>query len=173
MFDSAEAAVKVNMDLWKSSDGRLAVTEDTARYNGCTHKICICGKPMKKMYTCCKECGFKIRREKFLSLPFREWDGEEVVCTTDGDKYFFNEEEIIDYMQDDEENHITEIELLICEENNWQTVNSDWWSDNMPDDSEGELPTEMQKALDNLNGIIEKLPPASYSPGKIRTSYKL
>ena len=48
MFDSPEAAVKVNMDLWKSSDGRLAITEETARYNGCTHKSCECGGIMKK-----------------------------------------------------------------------------------------------------------------------------
>jgi hypothetical protein len=173
MYDSPEAAVKVVMDLWRSSDGRLAVTEETARYNGCTHKTCECGGIMKKGYTKCDSCSSKLRHERFMALPFREWDGKEPVCTTDGDKYFFSEDELIDFMQDDEDEPMTEIDLLICEPNNFKTVDEDYWSGYWPEDSDGDLPKEMQAALDNLNAVIKKMPAQSYSPGKIRTSYKV
>ena len=91
MYDSPKAAKKVNIDLWKASDGRLAVTEDTARYIGCTHKTCECGKPMEKIYTKCSDCRSKAAKERYDALPFKEWDGKEPVCTRDGDTYFFNE----------------------------------------------------------------------------------
>jgi hypothetical protein len=173
MFDSPEAAVKVNMDLWKSSDGRLAVTEAAARYNGCTHKVCECGKIMKKYQIRCDSCDFKSDREIFLALPFREWDLISPVCTTDGDKYFFNEEDLIEYMQEDETDPMTEIDLLICEKNQWRAVEEGYWCDEMPVDGDGELPKKMQEALDNLNAIISTLPAQSYSPIKIRTNYKI
>jgi hypothetical protein len=170
MYDSPEAAKKVTMELWQASDGRLSVTEDTARNNGCTHKLCECGGLMQRYQSKCDNCHRKDRRERFNALPFREWDFKEPLCDWDGDKYFFNEEEIIDHL---EENDITEIDLLICDPNHWTTVDSDYWADNMPEDSDGELPKEMQKALDALNAIIKALPPQSYSPGKIRTKYTL
>lgn len=173
MFDSPEAAVEVNMDLWKSSDGRLAVKEETARYNGCTHKVCECGSIMKKWQMKCDSCSNELKRKQFLALPFREWDLVSPVCTTDEDKYFFNEADLIEYMEEDEDEPMTEIDLLICTENEWKTVDEDYWGDEMPEDSDGELPKKMQEALDNLNTIIKTLPAQSYSASKIRTSYKI
>lgn len=168
LYTDDKAAKPHTMQGWVSSDGFFYKEEAMARYRGCTHKICECGKPMEKLYTKCSECRHKSAVERYQSLPFKEWDGVESVCTSGGDRYFFSEEELIDWMNDE---GITEIDLLFCEGNNYQEIDSSYWSDVMHDDQD-ELPKKMQEAIDALNKVISELPPASYSPGKIRTSYK-
>jgi hypothetical protein len=169
---SDEAAKLVTVTGWVSSDGRFwGKDERAARYAGCTHSTCECGKLMERAYTKCEDCRHKADIERYNKLPFKEWDGDESVYSHACDKYFFNEEDLVEYC---EENEIEpqELRLVICEQNNYNEVESDYWADIMPDDGDGDLPKELQKALDNLNSVIHTLPPCSYYPGKIRTEYK-
>lgn len=167
---SDEAAKKVTVTGWLSRDGIFwGNDERAARYSGCTHKRCECGNLMERHWLICETCRHKNARKKYMSLPFREWSGEPV-CTRDGSNYFFDEDSLAEYCF---ENDLTEIELLFCEENKWRPVCGDYWSDDMPSDSDGELPQELQDALDNLNNVIKNLPAQSYSPGKIRTTYRI
>ncbi len=172
MYDSPEAAQEITLTGWVSGGDKRFWYKDEhmARWTGCTHQKCECGSLMKKNYSKCEACRHKADIERYMALPYREWDGKEPVCTRDGDKYFFSEEALIDYMEDQDE-PIDHIHLLICEPNHWSQIESEYWSDNMPEDSDGELPDEMQSALDRLNSIIAKQKPQSYSPGKIRTEY--
>lgn len=173
MYDSPEAGRLVTVTVWEIDDPNGIIytpKEETARYNNCTHKTCDCGKPMQKYYTKCEDCRAISARERYMALPFEEWDLIKPVCTVDADKYFFNEEDIIEYMEEEE---INNLDLLICKPNEWKQIGEDYWSDQMPEDSDGELPDSMQKALDGLNAIIKTLPPQSYSRGKIRTQYIL
>lgn len=166
---SDEAAKPYTMEGWLSSDGRFFKDESTARYAGSTHSTCSCGKLMKRGYTKCEWCSDDLAYQRYLGYFYKEYNGEPVV-TRDGDTYFFSEDELTDYMVD---NELESIDLLFCEKNHFHPVNEDYWADYMPDDSDGELPQALQEALDNLNKVIETLPPVSYSPAKIRTSYTL
>lgn len=171
MYDSAEAAQQITITGWVSGGDKRFWYKDEhmARWSGCTHLKCECGKIMRKSYTKCDDCRHKLAAERYNALPFKEWNGEPVV-EWDGDKYFFNEEDLIEYC---EENEIKEIDLLFCIENNWRNIDEDYWADEMPDNADGELPKELQLALNSLNSVINTLPAQSYSPSKIRTKYIL
>lgn len=176
MYQSHEAATyKTNIEGWVSSDGRYwgkgDHNEHMARYTGCTHTKCDCGAIIpNKSYTKCYDCRNINRIENYNKLPFKIYNGDPVVTAFESDNYFFDEDSIIDYMND---NDMKSIDLLFCEPNTWFKIENDYWADIMPENSEGDLPEDLQNALNNLNDVIKKLPPCSYSPGKIRTSYIL
>lgn len=180
MYDSPEAATyRTNIKGWVSSQGHYwgngEAGERAARYDGSTHKKCEdCGTVIvAKGSTICDECRFTRRCREYNKLPYKEYDGSPVALP-DGGKYFFTESDILDYieeMEDDGEKIPKQIDLLFCEENYYRPVDIDLWADEAPEDWDGELPKEMQDALDKLNEVISRMPPQSYSPGKIRTSY--
>jgi hypothetical protein len=103
MYDSPEAAEQITLTGWisKGKDGQFWYKDEhMARWAGCTHKKCDCGNVMKKSYTMCETCRAKAARERYLKLPFKEWDRVEPVTESWGDKYFFNEEDLIEYMME-------------------------------------------------------------------------
>ena len=174
MYDSPEAATYIkDIEGWVSADGfycgKGESGEQSARYRGATHRKCENCDAIIKMrtYTLCDECRHKKAVENYKKLPFREYDGSPVV-DWDSDTYFFNEEDIQDYLED---NELDSIDLLFCKENKWSEIEPDYWQDDLPENSDGELPKKLQDSLNNLNKVISELPPCSYSPGKIRTSY--
>jgi hypothetical protein len=176
MYDSQEAATyRKDIEGWVSADGFYCgngeAGERSARYRGATHTKCECCGAVIKMrtYTVCDECRHKKAVERYNALPFREYDGS-LVVDWNGDTYFPCEEDIQGYL---ENNELESVDLLFCDENEWMSIQPDYWSDIMPEDSDGELPKELQEALDNLNKVISELPPCSYSPSKIRTSYRI
>lgn len=174
MYDSPEAATyRTDIEGWVSADGfycgKGEAGEQAARYRSATHKKCECGEVIEmRTYTTCNSCRHKKSVEYYNKLPFKKYDGSPVV-DWDGDTYFFSEEEIQDYLDN---NELESIDLLFCKENNWSKIEYDYWQDDLPENSDGELPKKMQEALDALNKVISELPACSYSPGKIRTSYK-
>ena len=169
MYDSPEAATfRTNISGWVSSEGRFwGNDEHMARYSGCTHSLCECGKQMSKVYTKCVDCRNAASNERYLALPFKEYDGS-YVCDRSGENYFWDEDDIISYMDNGD---LTEIELLFCEPQPYQKVDSEYWTDGLPED--GEIAPKLEEALKVLNAVIEKLPPISYYPSKVRTSYIL
>lgn len=175
MYDSPEAATyRTDIKGWVSAGGIFCgdgeIGEQRARYRGATHTICQCGAVIRnRSYIKCEDCRWLALREAYNKLPYKEYDGSPV-CTIDWDKYFFSEEEILDYLEDQEEN---EIDLLFCEGKSWTLVSPDFWSDDFPENSDGEMPKRMSEALDNLNTVIKGLPPAHYTAGKTRTTYKI
>lgn len=173
LFDNPEAATTKTVTGWFSRHGRYyGENESSARYDGCTHKKCDCGNIMERSYMRCKSCRGKLKSERYNNLEYREWDGKIPVVLWDDDKYFFSEEDIYDWLEDfDIEDRPEEVSLLICEPNNYFEVSADYWNDIMPEDSDGDLPKELEVALKKLNEVIRTLPPASYEPGKIRTSF--
>lgn len=170
MYDSPEAAKFVTgISGWVSSSGKFyGNDEHLARWSGCTHTKCNCGAIIPaRSYTTCSDCRHKKASDEYLALQFKEYDGSPVV-TWDGDTYFFTEEDIIEYLEDQETD---EIDLLFCREVKYREVDSDYWADDLPE--EGDIEPALQKALVDLNKVIKSLPPASYMPGNIRTRYKL
>lgn len=177
MYDAPDTAVfKTNISGWVGADGRFwGKDEHMARWCACTHMKCECGNIREKHWLLCKGCMYKKNREKYNALPFKEWDGKEPVVTRDGDKYFFSEEELIewiyDYNEDNEDEPMVEVELLFCEPIYYSQINYDSvGADEAHEDWEPE--EELIQAINTFNETIKKFPAHSYTTGKVRTSYK-
>jgi hypothetical protein len=176
MYESPEAATYVtNIEGWidinrrffgKGEDG-----EHMARYSSHTHKICECGGKMEKGYTKCPKCRHKSAVERYNALPFKEWDGKDPICTWDGDKYFFNENDLIEYMEYDEDEPMTKIDLLICDPVNFRHIDLETVAGDTHEDWEPDK--ELCDKIDEFNAYLKTLHPHSWMPGKVRTHYKL
>lgn len=175
MYDSPEAAKQMTLTGWVSSgkggypSHYYGDDEHMARWAGCTHIKCPCGNVVKKSYTKCKECSAKETRKRYMALPYKEWDGIEYVVEWDGDKFFWNIEDLQEYMA---ENEIEEILLLFCAPVDYCAIDMESIV-NGEAHEDWEPSAELEKRVSELNAYIATLPPHSYYPGKIRTSYKL
>jgi len=167
LFDSDEAAKPITLSGWQSSDGFFFREESMARYRGCTHKTCECGKPMVKHYLKCEDCRFISTQEQYLKLEFKEWDGITPVCIYDTDTYFFDEDDIRDYCNDNE-CESEDLMLVLCKPNYPSQIESYIWEDILPED--GDIPKALQDKMDELNKFIQTLPPFSWSQGNKRTT---
>lgn len=177
MYDSPEAATRVEMPGWKSRDGIFypgdnPSSERGARWSGCTHMTCECGNVYGKGRVRCDSCQSKMDTEKYLALPVEEWDGEEPVCTYKDDRFFFDEESLLDWMSDLEfDAHEMgggrpTVQLVKCESRGLSMIEEDHWCDELPED--GELPDDIAMALDALNKVIKESTYKVWWPGKIR-----
>lgn len=171
MYDSPEAGRFVTVQVWEvdNPNGKIYThQEHTARWNNCTHMKCDCGGIRPKSYTICENCIAKKKRERYNALPFEEWDLIKPVVDWDGDEYFFDIDTLNDYMYD---NEIEEIELLVCEPIHYRTIDSGTVADDSYD--EWEPTKDLEDKIEEFNKFLKTLPPHSWRPGKIRTSYKL
>lgn len=170
MYDSPEAAQEITLTGWLSGGDKRFWYKDEhmARWSGCTHLKCECGNVMSKSYTKCESCRHKANKERYDKLPYKEWDGKEPVVTWDGDTYFFDEESLIEYMED---NELKDLPLLICTPIYYQTIDGETVASDSHEDWEPEK--ELQDAIKAFNEVLRNLPAHSYTPGKVRTSYSL
>ena len=167
--ESAEAARQETMTLWVSRNGRAYKEEDLARYDGCTHRRCKCGNITKKHYTKCESCRDADNRERYLALPFEEWDKKTPLCIYGTDQYFFDESDIEDYCEDND-CATKDLMLVICKPNKvWELDPVDIYNNLLSED--GEIPMELQGYFDELNKKIREYDqPLSWSQGKKRTN---
>lgn len=169
VLDTDDSAARlITVTGWVSRDGRFfGDNEESARYAGCTHKSCDCGKPMTKGWTKCDSCRSKSAAERYRALPFKDWDGVTPVC--DDDEYFFSSEAIDEYLEEHDLKP-EDLMLVICTPNNFNEITSEYWEEILPE--EGEIPSELKEKLDEFNKFIATLAPVSWSPSKIRTAYR-
>lgn len=159
---------RTNIEGWVSKGGVFyGKNEHLARWANCTHKKCECGNVFTKAYNVCEECRTKKDEDKYNALPHEEYNGEPVFSRC-GD-FFYSEDDLTDHMVD---NDLEEIDLYPTYPAYYQQVETDCWSDVIPED--GDIPKELEKALKELNKVISTLGPASYfEDRRKRTSYKL
>lgn len=181
MYDSPEAAKQMIVTGWISRDGRFfGDNEHSARYAGCTHQECRtkgCGNIVPiRSYMECEECRRKKMMQTYKALPFKEWNGEDVICLFDADEdgYFFSQEDLLMYCENNEVDP-ENLMLVICQPNYPHQLSGDYWSDCFAGDQSEEdvFSKELLEKIKELNHIIEKHPAVSYSPGKFRTEYKI
>jgi len=153
-------------------------TPATTRDILATHDDCkSCGVEFEKQYSSsryCSECEFKVSREKYLALPYIEWDGIVPVCIPNSDQYFFDSDEIEDYINEQKDcdpDSPDYINLLICEPVPLRTLDYEYWSDEMHEDWEPSK--ELEEAVKALNIVIKSQPTQSWLPSNIRTSYTI
>jgi hypothetical protein len=176
MYDSPEAATfKTDISGWVASDGRFyGKDENIARYAGCTHRTCPCGKIYSKGHVRCDSCQSKLDSDKYYALPVEDWDGSEPVCVYNDDTYFFDEDSLLDWMADLKadlgENEEAEVQIVKCARGKLHTIDYDNWCDDLPED--GELPDEVCTKIEELNEAIRNAPTVCWYPGKIRINLK-
>lgn len=179
LSDSPEAAQKVIITTesgekygsgWVSANRRFYPTESQARNDGATHHKCeTCGS-VNKVGSYCSPCYSKKRSEKYLSMPYQEWDGKTMLVIFDDDRFFDDEGDVRDYCENNEIK-VSELQLVVCEPNRMDTIGAEHWADIMPEDGDGDLPKEVEEALIVFNAVIEKQGPISWGAGKFRTSF--
>lgn len=163
--ESPEAATfQTGLSGWVDRHGRFwGDDERMARYSGSTHRKCECGAVIEQR-SFCAVCERNKEIEKYKKAEKVSWDGETPLYSQIHDKYFFNKDELLDFMHECQAENPDELELFICEPNYLSEIGSDFWQDDLPED--GELPGDVELALDALNTAIRVAEPASWSPGE-------
>lgn len=165
-YDSPEAASIQTVTGWVSASGRFwGKDEHMARWDGCTHILCSgCRKPIPKNgFTVCDECRAKSDDEMFAKRDRVEWNLKFPIYSNSRDEYYFDLDSLTDVMHD-EVLSVEDLQLMPCEPNYPREIDIDHWCDDLPED--GELPPDMQDALDSLNRAIRQSGPLSWSPAK-------
>lgn len=173
MYDDDQAAKQVTVTGWVSRQGRFyGDNEHLARWDGCTHMTCECGAVHEKGWTICETCRRKAKDVRYAALPVVEWDGKTPLCLFDDDKYFFSEDEVLDYCEE-EGVAPSNLQLVVCEPQYAHQVDPDEeYQDLMPEDQYmADVAPEIVEAFNALNEAIEKCDkPLSWVAGTKRTA---
>jgi hypothetical protein len=171
LVDSDEAANQTTIPAWISANGRIFTDEDVARHDGGTHRKCLhCGEPCLKRWLSCESCRAKQDKKTFLAMPVVEWKEDTPVNIYKSDEYFFSYDDLIDYC---EENQLELADLMIvaCEPIEPRLLDTDFFEECLSDD--GELPDEIEKAIDEFNARVAAYPHAlGWVPTKTRIEFK-
>ena len=159
MYDAPEAAhYKTDIKGWVSRNGYffgdLPHSEHQARYDGSTHKLCEkCGKLMgSKSY--CSPCQDLHNEAVWQKMPIVDWDGVCMICIHNDDQYFSDPDEFFEWCHDNDVEDPSSIRLVATNPVRFREVDGSYWEDGLPED--GELPDEIQKALNVLNKTIRE-----------------
>ena len=130
---------------------------------------CACGNVFEKGRIRCRSCDAKLSTEKYYALPMVDWDGVTPLCVWEDDRYFFDEDSVLDWMADlraDEPEVDHEVQLVLCVPGKLHLLDADTWCDDLPED--GELPDDVQEKLDALNEALKNAPTVCWYAGKTR-----
>lgn len=166
IFPESEEAAKfvTGISGWVDRGGRFwGADERMARYSGSTHRHCDCGEVIEQR-SYCSACHRRKEIESYNNSQKIEWDHKIPLYSQAHDKYLFDKDELVDFMLECDATSADELELFICEPNKLSQINSDLWADDLPED--GELPSEVEDALEAFNAVIRESEPVSWSPGK-------
>lgn len=170
-YDSPEAAIyKTDIKGWVSADGfYYGKDEHMARWRSCTHVKCeSCDNYVSKTWTKCEACRNAASIERYKALPYLEWDRQTPLCIWNDDRYFFSEDDLIEYLEENEMQG-NDLMLVLCSAMEYREIDEGYFGCDAHED--WEAPKELAEAIDKLNKIVKELPPHSYTAGKIRTSY--
>ena len=173
LYDSPDIVEYKSVEGWVTKDGFFfGKDEDRARYNACTHKMCKeCNKPYKKYYISCPCCRTKKAIDNYYKLELVEWDNETPLCLYDDDKYFYDIDEVYDYIDslEDEEITISSLRLVVCKPEYMSEVCESYWEEFLPEDYDVQnLSKEVYKKLQELNKTINKVKPTVWFPSNKR-----
>jgi len=102
----------------------------------------------------CNDCIEAERKEDYNSMPYREWDGETPLVIFQTDIYFYDEDDLLFYCEENNIANFNTLQLVICERVKLPTFEiSDlvdgYW------DWEYDIPNE-NLINKEINGIIHK-----------------
>lgn len=169
VFNDLGEVVK-EFPVWKGAkDGRYYSDESEARINNATHHSCECGNEKRVGHIRCEPCEAVKVIETYQKMPVQAW-GEFPVCIYNDDTYFFEESDFLEWCED---NEIEPKDIRLCgtDPNHPWIVETDFWADIMPDNVDDPFSKDFHKKLDELNEVIKKHTPISYSQAKRRVVY--
>lgn len=141
----------------------------------CTHMICECGKEHSKSWTRCDDCRAKRDHESWYAKPEVDWDGEWPIALADGDQYFFNEDDLRDYLYADRTFHEIDeaaesLRLTSCHPNkpSYFEVN-DYCCDELGEDQEVPDAGSIDK---RINAILDEIGTLSWSANSVRLNVR-
>ena len=173
LYASDEAAQLVTVTGWRSRTGRFyGSDEHLARWDGCTHQICECGAEMPRGFTKCNTCIEKDRLAKYEAMPFQEWDGTTPLTFFDDDDYFFDQEEVEQYCEDNDL-QLSDLRLVICVPQFAEELDpNEYLADILPQELYlSDIDPKLEEAFETLNKVIrERKKPISWTMGKFRTT---
>lgn len=158
-----EAAVyKENIKGWISRHGQFfGDNEDGARYSGATHFRCdSCETTVNKGRRLCQSCSNKFKTTRYATLTKEKWNGEALYSEM-FDEYFFDEDELIDFMQTNE-CMLDELLLVTCQLEPWPELDIDFFDEALPED--GDVPFELVEAVNAFNETVKKTKPITWYP---------
>ncbi len=123
----------------------------------------------EKGWVYCPACAAKRIAADYLAMPEVAWDGTTPLVLFRGDHYFYDEDELLDYC-DDENVKPSDLNLVICEEAGTPLFDVlDFLHDSLFEDAgAGDFdapPEEIEKIVDDW---IQKNAPKSWVEGKTR-----
>ena len=172
MYSSDEAAkYTTNLSGWVDRNGFFfGEDEHIARYSGCTHRVCEECEEVEviKGYIKCPSCIEKGKIERYGKKITKEWDGLTPVYSDAADLFFFEEEDLINHLEDTGDSPDS-LRLVLCTPVKFQEFDEDVFCDELAEDQE--LPEKLTAALDVLNKVIRDLPASSWEPSKHAVTY--
>lgn len=143
--------------------------ERAAKYCCCTDRLCEkCGVTRAhKHYIMCEGCRHLDRVKRFEKLESKPYDGTAVVLW-DGDRYFYDSEELLDWIEDTDDGEprdLKELRFVFAEmiRPSWRLTVSELLVDDLPEDDEWDT-SEIDKQIETW---VEKNAPNVYWPSKI------
>lgn len=173
VFDTDDGIVeyRTNIEGWVGKDGRFyGKDKNQAIYANHTHKKCEQGHVYEKHWIKCKTCQLLELPSKYMQKEFKEWDYKTPLCLFGEDKYFFGEDDIADFLDEND----GDVMLMICEPNYlWEIDGNSYWEDIFPEDwsLEDAVSKELTDKLKELNDLIKGHPAISWNEGRYRTTY--
>jgi hypothetical protein len=174
MRDSPEAAVPHTMTGWLSASGRFyrESDESIARYDGFTHQKCEtegCDGIVEKSRLYCEKCQETLAIAKHNAREKKEWNGTDLLFSDLLDEYTQEPDELLATTNDERDEELPpltldDLRLRICDPVHARTLSADHFCDELPED--GDLPPDLEAAIETFNATVEKLPPLSWYPGK-------
>ena len=152
---------------WVSRDGRFYGNDERlARWAGSTHNVCdACGAVTERPWTHCAPCRARSKAERHAKRETKPYNGEPIYSDAI-DKFFFDEDELLDYLADDDAVPLNDLQLVFCKPQFAREIDTDIWCDELPDDHE--VPGWLTEAVETLNQTIrEREEPLSWVAGQI------
>lgn len=123
-----------------------------------THADCQdCGVEFEKQYTYqkrCSSCDFKYQNQKYLALELVEWDGKTPLCIYGDDTYFFDQDDIVNYCEDNDVES-SQLQLVLCEQSKFGQINiAEQFQDVLHEDWEHDA--ELERLEKQLNDYLAK-----------------
>lgn len=165
------------MNVWcveiNTHQKRYFLSEESYRKEVATHQKCLTCDTIIKARSFCRNCSEKRSIENYLKKPFKEWDLTTPVCLHHTYQFFWNTEEIDEYLEENELEP-SELDLVICAPNHVSAVTEEYWADDMPEnyDELSDFNKEFVQKLKEFNEYISTLEPLSWGEGLFRTEYK-
>lgn len=153
--ESDEAASIQTVTGWVSRTGRFfgpansADAEHMARYDGSTHRSCDkCGKVIEKN-SYCRPCSGAREIEKYNNMERKEWNGKDGLYSQTFNGFLWDQDDI-DYLCEENDCTPADLRLIICDPSYAHPIDPAEIYENLLFE-DGEVPTEVQKAFDELN----------------------